>query len=222
MHIEDELNISKADIEDLQEILNLQYLAYQSEAALFGSRDIPPLKQTLDEVIEEYHKGIILKLVDTDNLIIGSIRAWEMKGTIYIGKLMIHPNYRQRGYGTKLLSEIEKYYPQKRYELFTSTRSIDNIRLYQRMGYRVFGHRRVDDKLEFVYLEKKQMQQLAIKKAQQEFGAKKITLGVFDNNPSALHCYESVGFAVTGTDSYEIDGEEWTGKEMELVIKNSL
>ena len=222
MHIEDELKISKADIEDLQEILNLQYLAYQSEAALFGSRDIPPLKQTLDEVIEEYHKGIILKLVDTDNLIIGSIRAWEMKGTIYIGKLMIHPNYRQRGYGTKLLSEIEKYYPQKRYELFTSTRSIDNIRLYQRMGYRVFGHRRVDDKLEFVYLEKKQMLQLAIKKAQQEFGAKKITFGVFDNNPSALHCYESVGFAVTGTDSYEIDGEEWTGKEMELVIKNDL
>ena len=45
MHIEDELKISKADIEDLQEILNLQYLAYQSEAALFGSRDIPPLKQ---------------------------------------------------------------------------------------------------------------------------------------------------------------------------------
>lgn len=222
MHIEDELKISKADIEDLQEILNLQYLAYQSEAALFGSRDIPPLKQTLDEVIEEYHKGIILKLVDTDNLIIGSIRAWEMKGTIYIGKLMIHPNYRQRGYGTKLLSEIEKYYPQKRYELFTSTRSIDNIRLYQRMGYRVFGHRRVDDKLEFVYLEKKQMLQLAIKKAQQEFGAKKITLGVFDNNPSALHCYESVGFVVIGTDGYQIDGEEWSGKEMELEIKNKL
>lgn len=218
MHIEDELKISKADIEDLQEILNLQYLAYQSEAALFGSRDIPPLKQTLDEVIEEYHKGIILKLVDTDNLIIGSIRAWEMKGTIYIGKLMIHPNYRQRGYGTKLLSEIEKYYPQKRYELFTSTRSIDNIRLYQRMGYRVFGHRRVDDKLEFVYLEKKQMLQLAIKKAQQEFGARKITLGVFENNPSAFHCYESVGFVVTGIDTYAIDGEEWSGKEMELVI----
>ena len=154
MHIEDELKISKADIEDLQEILNLQYLAYQSEAALFGSRDIPPLKQTLDEVIEEYHKGIILKLVDTDNLIIGSIHAWEMKGTIYIGKLMIQPNYRQRGYGTKLLSEIEKYYPQKRYELFTSTRSIDNIRLYQKMGYQEFDRRRVDDQLEFVYMEK--------------------------------------------------------------------
>ena len=154
MHIEDELEISKADIEDLQEILNLQYLAYQSEAALFGSRDIPPLKQTLDEVIEEYHKGIILKLEGTNGQIIGSIRAWEMKETIYIGKLMVHPDYRHRGYGTKLLSEIEKYYPQKRYELFTSTRSIDNIRLYQRLGYQEFDRRRVDDQLEFIFMEK--------------------------------------------------------------------
>ena len=151
---EDEISISKANMEDLQEILKLQYLAYQSEAALFGNNDIPPLRQTLDEVIEEYYKGIILKLMDTDNLIIGSIRAWEIKETVYVGKLMVHPDYRHRGYGTKLLSEIEKYYPQKRYELFTSTRSIDNIRLYQKMGYQEFDRRRVDDQLEFVYMEK--------------------------------------------------------------------
>ena len=147
-------SISKANMDDLQEILNLQYLAYQSEAALFGNKDIPPLKQTLDEVIEEYHKGIILKMVDTDNLIIGSIRAWEMNETVFVGKLMVHPDYRHRGYGTKLLGEIEKYYPQKRYELFTSTRSIDNIRLYQKMGYQEFDRRRVDDQLEFVFMEK--------------------------------------------------------------------
>jgi ribosomal protein S18 acetylase RimI-like enzyme len=147
-------SISKANMDDLQEILNLQYLAYQSEAALFGNNDIPPLRQTLDEVIEEYHKGIILKMVDTDNLIIGSIRAWEMKETVYVGKLMVHPDYRHRGYGTKLLRRIEEYYPQKRYELFTSTRSIDNIRLYQKMGYQEFDRRRVDDQLEFVYMEK--------------------------------------------------------------------
>ena len=62
----------------------------------------------------------------------------------------------------------------------------------------------------------KQMLQLAIQKAKEEFGAKKITLGVFDNNPSAFHCYESVGFKVIGTDSYLIDEEEWTEKEMEM------
>ena len=62
----------------------------------------------------------------------------------------------------------------------------------------------------------KQMLHLAIQKAKNVFGAKKITLGVFDNNPSALHCCESVGFRVIGTDSYLIDGEEWTEKEMEM------
>ena len=68
-------------------------------------------------------------------------------------------------------------------------------------------------------VECKQLLQLAIQKATHEFGAKKITLGVFDNNPSAFHCYESVGFKVIGTDSYSIDGEEWTEKEMEINCK---
>jgi RimJ/RimL family protein N-acetyltransferase len=65
----------------------------------------------------------------------------------------------------------------------------------------------------------KQMLQLVIQKVKNEFGAKKITLGVFDNNPSAFHCYESVGFRVAGTDSYFIDGEEWKEKEMEINCK---
>lgn len=146
--------ISKARIEDLQEILQLQYLAYQSEAALFGGKDIPPLKQTLDEVREEYHKGVILKMVDANGLIIGSVRAWETEGTVCVGKLMVHPDFRHRGYGTKLLGAIERYYPKRRFELFTSTRSNDNIRLYQRMGYREFDRRRVDNQLELVYMEK--------------------------------------------------------------------
>ena len=145
--------ILKAEYNDLREILDLQYLAYQSEAALFGSQDIPPLKQTLDEVIEEFNTGIILKLV-IDNKIIGSVRAKEQNGTVYIGKLMVHPDHRRRGYGSQLLSEIESYFPDKRYELFTSTRSIDNIRLYLKMGYTIFDRKAVNDELQFVYLEK--------------------------------------------------------------------
>ena len=57
-------SIFKAEREDLEEILQLQYLAYQSEAALFGNKDIPPLKETIDEVIEQFDRGIILKMVN--------------------------------------------------------------------------------------------------------------------------------------------------------------
>ncbi|EWM55090.1 GNAT family N-acetyltransferase [Ruminococcus flavefaciens] len=146
--------IKEAEHSDLKEILQLQYLAYQSEADLFGSRDIPPLKQTLDEVVDEFKSGVILKMVDDNNIIIGSVRAQERAGTVYIGKLMVHHDHHHKGYGTMLLSEIEKCFPDMRYELFTSTRSLDNIRLYQKLGYSIFARKAVNDELEFVYMEK--------------------------------------------------------------------
>ena len=46
--------IKKAQKEDLEKILELQYLAYQSKAKLLGNMDIPPLKQTIEEVYEPY------------------------------------------------------------------------------------------------------------------------------------------------------------------------
>lgn len=146
--------IKKARKEDLEEILKLQYLAYQSEARLFGDMDIPPLKQTLEEVYEEFEKGIVLKAVDEEGGIIGSVRAYQEEGTVYIGKLMVHPNMQKRGIGTKLLLEMEKEYPNQRYELFTSTKSISNIRLYEKLGYEIFKEEAVTQELQFVYLQK--------------------------------------------------------------------
>ena len=148
------MNIYKAGYDDLNEILQLQYLAYQSEAALFGTKDIPPLTQTIEDVRDEYNAGIVLKMVSEDNKIIGSIRAKEEGNTVYISKLMIHPDYRRRGFGTRLLTEIENHYPGKRYELFTSTRSSDNIRLYQTNGYQIFSQKALTEELIFVYMEK--------------------------------------------------------------------
>jgi len=147
------MTILKAEQKDLQEILELQYLAYQSEAALFGNKDIPPLKETIEELTEEFNKGTILKLVE-DGKIIGSVRAYAKNGTAYIGKLMVHPDHRCKGYGTLLLNEIEKCFPDCRFELFTSTRSEDNIRLYQKLGYIIFDRKEITDELVFVYLEK--------------------------------------------------------------------
>lgn len=147
------MTILKAVQDDLQEILALQYLAYQSEAALFGNKDIPPLKETIEELTEEFNKGTILKLVE-DGKIIGSVRAYAKNGTAYIGKLMVHPDHRCKGYGTLLLNEIEKCFPDCRFELFTSTRSEDNIRLYQKLGYVIFDRKEITDELVFVYLEK--------------------------------------------------------------------
>ncbi len=37
------------------------------------------------------------------------------------------------------------------------------------------------------------------------------------NQMGVKTCYKSVGFHITGEDSYPIDGEEWKGFEMELI-----
>lgn len=64
----------------------------------------------------------------------------------------------------------------------------------------------------------KAMLNLAIDYAQKQLGAKKITLGVFTENPSAIACYKSVGFKITSERNHIIDGEEWKGVEMERKI----
>lgn len=148
------ITIKKAEKKDLKEILALQYLAYQSEAKLFGSMDIPPLKQTIEEVFDEYEKGTVLKSVDGAGTIIGSVRAYRENETVYIGKLMVHPSMQNQGLGTKLLLAMEQEYPNQRYELFTSTKSISNIRLYEKLGYKIFKEEAVSEELQFVYLEK--------------------------------------------------------------------
>ena len=61
---------------------------------------------------------------------------------------------KKKGMGTKLLLEIENQYPNHRYELFTSTKSISNIRLYEKLGYKKYKEEAVSEELQFVYLEK--------------------------------------------------------------------
>ena len=149
-----ELLITTADLGDLPAILALQYLAYQSEAKLLGQYDIPPLKQTLDEVEVEYRKGIILKATDSGNHIVGSVRAYAENGTAFISKLIVHPQMQGNGIGTQLLTEIERACLQPRYELFTSNKSVRNLKLYERLGYVPFESRQITPDLVFIYLEK--------------------------------------------------------------------
>ena len=147
------LQIEQASKTDLSEILNLQRLAYQSEAILLNNFSIPPLLQTLEEVQQEFSNGVFLKAV-TDGQIIGSVRGYVQDRTLNIGKLIVHPDFRGRGIGTQLLQAIEDACPDCRYELFTSAKSEKNIRLYERQGYRRFAEKQVSAELCFVYLEK--------------------------------------------------------------------
>jgi ribosomal protein S18 acetylase RimI-like enzyme len=150
------MEITKADINDIEAILTVQMSAYQREAELHDNFDIPPLKETVADVKEVFKDTIVLKAVDSGE-IVGSVRGKEKDGTCYIGRLAVLPERQKQGIGTALLNAIEEFFPGcRRMELFTALKSEHNIRLYQKCGYVQFkrGGQDCGVDIEVVFLEK--------------------------------------------------------------------
>ena len=60
---------------------------------------------------------------------------------------------------------------------------------------------------------------MGTKYAFEMLGADKVSLGVFENNPAAYHCYKSAGFDKPSTleDSYmDVNGQKWKVIELEI------
>jgi ribosomal protein S18 acetylase RimI-like enzyme len=149
------LKITKAFPEDLENILLLQKLAFGSEADIYNDFDTsPPLLQTLEEITKEFSESIFLKSMQGDK-IVGSVRGYRIDETVFIKRLVVNPLYQNQGIGTKLMKSIEDYFKDiKRYELFTGHKSIRNLHLYHKLGYREFKRIPIHENLIMIYLEK--------------------------------------------------------------------
>jgi N-acetylglutamate synthase-like GNAT family acetyltransferase len=148
------MNIRSARETDLEKILSLQKIAYRQEAEIYDDYDIPPLKQSLDELKNEFDNKIIL-VAEINNEIIGSVRAEENNKTCFIGRLIVLPAYQNKGIGTRLMKEIENMCGDiERYELFTGEKSEKNIYLYKKLGYRIFKTEKLSDNVNIIFMEK--------------------------------------------------------------------
>ncbi len=151
-----EVSIVQANPEDALEILALQKVAYQSEALLYDDWTISPLTQTQSQIEAEFESKVFLKAVQA-KIIVGSVRASLDNGACLIGRLIVHPDHQRNGIGTQLMLETEKSFSHaERFELFTGSKSVDNIRLYQRLGYRVFREEVLSPKVRLVFMVKRQ------------------------------------------------------------------
>jgi len=150
--------IKKAKFNDLEEILNLQKLAYISEAELYDDYSIEPLIETIDEIKKEFNNGIILKAINDGPDIIGSVRAVKADDTVFIQKLIVHPDFQNKGIGKNLLDSIEKYFVEIdsriEFRLFTGYKSFKNIHLYEKLGYKKYKIERISENLKFVHFKK--------------------------------------------------------------------
>lgn len=65
------------------------------------------------------------------------------------------------------------------------------------------------------------MLQLGLKYAKEIYGAKKVSLGVFENNEPAYYCYKAVGFkdvVLDEVEMYTVLGEDWKCLELEIQL----
>lgn len=151
------MKIEEVSGEDLQEILDLQKLAFQIQGKIYDDFTIPPLIQTLEELKVDFLQQVFLK-TEKNGMIIGSVRGYKMDDTSYIGRLIVHPDYQNQGIGTALMNEIEdKFSNISRFEIFTGHKSEKNLYLYKKLGYTTFKEEVVDDNLTMVFLEKKRI-----------------------------------------------------------------
>jgi ribosomal protein S18 acetylase RimI-like enzyme len=148
------LRVEIANVDDLTEILELQVRAYQSEAEIYNDYSIEPLIETPLQLQEQYEHKVFLKAV-LDSRIVGSVRGYLKRETVHIGRLAVEPKFQNLGIGTQLISFIEAYFPTaERYELFTGNKSVNNLKLYNKLGYREFKREPVGDQVLMIYLEK--------------------------------------------------------------------
>ncbi len=140
------MQILPACQQDLPEILAVQKAAFAAEAQLVNDWNIPPLTQTLDELADDWRKGIMLKAVTEQHGLVGTVRGHEAQDGFYIGRLAVLPQWQGRGCGSALLEAMIERAQNRaqsltcadRLVLFTSTKSERNLRLYERFGFRPF------------------------------------------------------------------------------------
>ncbi|MFJ5262833.1 GNAT family N-acetyltransferase [Streptomyces sp. NPDC088387] len=150
--------ISEATDQDAEQIFKLQYLCFQSEAALYGNYRIDPLVQTLDSVREEV-AGDCVFVARLGDEVIGSVRGSVTEdGAAFIGRLCVHPRLQGHGIGARLLGAAEANladkHGAKRFRLLTGHRSEVNLRLYRKVGYETVGTEQGKDGVPMVVLEK--------------------------------------------------------------------
>lgn len=149
----DEIEIIKADETDLDAILQVQYAAFREEAEAFNDHSIEPLLQTKSDLLREFSYRVFLKAVQNGK-IIGSVRVHTEGDTLHIGKLIVQPDYQNKGLGRRLLSAAESLFPHTRCELNAAKRMDKNTKLYMHCGYTPFKEVSDESGRIFIYMEK--------------------------------------------------------------------
>ncbi|AEI11461.1 GNAT family N-acetyltransferase [Cellulomonas gilvus] len=133
-----DLDIRQVTTADAGELLTLRRAAFVTEAQHYGDPNIPPLTQTLDELVADLQREDVVTLGGWHGpRLVGSIRVLIEDKKATLGRFAVAPDLQGQGFGTRLLLAILPYLPDGIEEVwvFTGRDSVQNIALYAKHGY---------------------------------------------------------------------------------------
>ncbi|KPN15502.1 hypothetical protein AKG37_01405 [Bacillus australimaris] len=142
------IRLDQKNKEQAKQLLHIQLAAYQREAEQIGYQDLPPLKETVKDIME------------TDEIFIGfekeghllGIASYEMhEDRIVLCRLAVHPQHIHQGIGTELMQAIIQQ--QKTIELTTAEANIPAIKLYEKLGFKQKSRLQVENNLVLTKME---------------------------------------------------------------------
>lgn len=132
-------------------VLAIQLTAYEVEAELISSYDIPPLKDTV-ETLQHARETFIGYYLD--DIVCGVISFQIQDGEIDIHRLFVAPDYFRRGITQQLLDYILRQFEGQPIKVATGSRNTPAIRFYLKNGFHMIKEVKVDKTLSLTYFER--------------------------------------------------------------------
>lgn len=123
---------------DAGELLTLQRAAFVSEAQAHDDAHLPPLTETLDQLLAVLRDPACFAWgTRVSGRLIGSVRVLVRGAVAEVGRLAVAPDQQRRGLGRALMVAAEERLPPEvtTLRLFTGERSAGPLALYASLGY---------------------------------------------------------------------------------------
>ena len=146
------VQLTKAGTSDALVLNAISKLAFDSDVEVGApSAEGPPGYMSLKYHMKMARSGHLFKLTE-NGLIIGGAILFRDGDTLNIGRIFVNPDHHQKGYGIRMMQEIEAMFPDiKAFTLDTPVWNIRTNSFYLKLGYT-----EVKRNEEFVYYSKQQ------------------------------------------------------------------
>ena len=130
------LRLMKAGTSDAPVLNAVSKHAFDSDAEIGApAAGGPPGYMSLKYHMKMARAGCLFKLTE-DGLIIGGAILFPDGDTLNIGRIFVDPDHHRKGYGVRLMREIEAMFPEIRtFELDTPAWNTRTNAFYRKLGY---------------------------------------------------------------------------------------